>query len=195
MLAYPGLVHLDLPWPGKAMLAGPGCAIVWRLREVSKLVERSDRRVQFTRVQRDLGLADRVANQRLAATARAIGGTVAIPADPGIDVMAGLPPTEDQIAAADVLRASDQSAKAIFVASLAQAVSGQKFSAIITEFPRDLRGFPADLPIYYYECPQAPLDGVLSVPFSANAKALPVSVWLPIGRGPSCAAVARTLES
>ena len=139
--------------------------------------------------------ADRIADQRLVAAARALGGTVAIPADPGIAVMAGLPPTEDQVAAADVLHASDQSAKAIFTTSLARAVATQKFSGIITEFYRDLRGFPTDLPRYYHQCPQAPLDGVLSVPFSANARALPVSVWLPIGHGPSCAAVVRTLES
>ena len=138
---------------------------------------------------------DRVADQRLAAAVRALGGTVAIPADPGVAVLAGLPPTEDQIAAADVLHASDQGAKAIFTDSLAQAVSAQEFSGIITEFGRDLRGFPADLPRYYHQCPQAPLDGALSVPFSANAEALPVSVWLPIGHGPSCEALARTLES
>jgi hypothetical protein len=139
--------------------------------------------------------ADRVADQRLAAATRALGGTVAIPADPGIAVMAGQPATEDQVAAADVLRASDQPPKTIFMASLARAVAGQKFSGIITEFHRDLRGFPADLPRYYHRCPQSPLDGALSVPFSANARALPVSVWLPIGHQPSCAAVARALES
>ena len=93
------------------------------------------------------------------AAARLLGGTVAIPADPGIAVSAGLPPTEDQVAAADVLRASDQSAKAVFMASLARAVATEKYSAIITEFHGDLRGFPADLPIYYYECPQMPRDG------------------------------------
>jgi Dolichyl-phosphate-mannose-protein mannosyltransferase len=139
--------------------------------------------------------ADRVAQQRLTAAARVLGGTVAIPADPGIAVAAGLPPTEDQVAAADVLRASDNPPKAIFMASLAQAVASQEYSGIITEFDRDLRGFPADLPLYYYRCPQSPLDGALSVPFSANAQAVPVSVWLPIGRQPSCAAVARALES
>jgi hypothetical protein len=139
--------------------------------------------------------ADRIAEQRLVAAVRALGGTVAIPAAPEIAVMAGLPPTEDQVAAADVMHASDQSAKTIFVTSLAQAVAAQKFSGIITEFYWDLRGFPVDLPRYYHRCPQAPLDGVLSVPFSANAKALPVSVWLPIGHGPSCATVVRMLES
>jgi hypothetical protein len=139
--------------------------------------------------------ADRIAGQRLVTAARALGGTVAVPAAPEIAVTAGLPPTEDMVAAADVLHASDQSAKTIFTTSLAQAVAAQKFSAIITEFYWDLRGFPVDLPRYYHRCPQMPLDGVLSVPFSANAKALPVSVWLPIGRGPSCAAVVRMLDS
>lgn len=143
--------------------------------------------------------ADRTANQRLTAAARALGGTVAIPADPGIAVLAGLPPTEDQVAAANVLNASDANAKAMYWGSLARAVSAQQYSAIITEYRRDLRGFPADLRRYYYRCPQAPVDGAVSVPFSASsepfADALPISVWLPIGHGPSCASVARTLES
>jgi 4-amino-4-deoxy-L-arabinose transferase-like glycosyltransferase len=137
--------------------------------------------------------ADRVANQRLVAVARELGGTVAIPADPGVAVTAGLPPTEDQVAAADVLRASDHGPKTIFEASLARAVATQRFSGIITEFSGDLRGFPADLPQYHL-CPQTPPDGVLSVPFAANATPLPVSVWLPNGHGPSCAAITRTLE-
>ena len=137
---------------------------------------------------------DRVAYQRLVAAARSLGGVVAIPADPSVAVAAGLPPTEDQVAAADVLRASDQSPKADLTASLAQAVAAEKFSAIITEFHGDLRGFPADLDLYYYECPQMPPDGLLSVPFSADATAFPTSVWLPIGRESSCAAVMRTLE-
>jgi hypothetical protein len=138
--------------------------------------------------------ADRTAGLRLATAARALGGTVAIPAAPAIAVTAGLPPVEDTVAAADVLQSSDQNAKTIFVTSLARAVAAQQFSGIITEFHRDLRGFPADLPRYYHRCPQTPLDGVLSVPFSANARALPVSVWLPVGHGPSCAAVVRMLE-
>ena len=139
--------------------------------------------------------ADRIAGQRLVTAARALGGTVAIPAAPGIAIMAGLQPAEDQVAAADVLHASEQSPKTIFTASLARAVAAQKFSGIITEFSQDLRGFPADLSRYYHRCPETPLDGVLSVPFSANAKALPVSVWLPTGHGPSCAVVIRMLES
>jgi hypothetical protein len=138
---------------------------------------------------------ERLADQRLVAAARSLGGTVAIPADPGIAVTAGLSPTEDQVAAADVLRASDQSAKEVFMASLTRTVAAEKYSAIITEFYRDLRGFPADLPRYYHECPRMPLDGARSVPFAENQQALGVSVWLPIGRGPSCAAVTRMLGS
>ena len=139
--------------------------------------------------------ADRIADQRLVTAARALGGTVAIPAAPAIAIMAGQQPAEDQVAAADVLRSSAQSAKTIFTTSLAQAVAAQKFSGIFTEFFHDLRGFPTDLSRYYHRCPQAPLDGLSSVPFSANARALPVSVWLPTGHGPSCAVVIRILES
>jgi hypothetical protein len=139
--------------------------------------------------------ADRVAGQRLTATAWALGGTVAIPADPGIAVAAGLPLTEDTIAAADVWNSTFQRPKTVFMTSLTQAVAGQRYSAIITQFQRDLRGFPADLPRYYHLCPQTLLDGALSVPFPPNATAYPVSVWLPIGHGPSCAAVARMLDS
>jgi dolichyl-phosphate-mannose-protein mannosyltransferase len=139
--------------------------------------------------------ADRVAGQRLAAATRALGGTVAIPADPGIAVAAGLPPTEDTVAAADVWRSSAQNPKTLFMTSLTRAVAGQRFNGIITEFHRDLRGFPADLPRYYHRCPQTLLDGALSVPFPPNANtAFAVSVWLPNGHGPSCAAVARMLE-
>jgi hypothetical protein len=138
--------------------------------------------------------ADLVADQRLVATARALGGTVAIPADPGAAIIAGRPPTEDQVAAADVLHAAGQRAKADLTGSLAQAVAARKYSAIITEFGGDLRGFPADLGRYYRRCPQTPLDGLLSVPFAANAQALPVTVWLPTGQG-SCAAVARILQT
>ena len=138
--------------------------------------------------------ADLVADQRLVATARALGGTVAIPADPGAAITAGRPPTEDQVAAADVLHAAGQQAKADLTGSLAQAVNARKYSAIITEFGGDLRGFPTDLGSYYRRCPQTPPDGLLSVPFAANGQALPVRVWLPIGQG-SCAAVARTLQT
>jgi hypothetical protein len=138
--------------------------------------------------------SDLAAGQRLEATARALGGTVSIPADPGVAIMAGVSPGEDQVAAADVVRATDQPPKTMFMTSLTQAVAAQEFSGIITEYARDLRGFPADLRSYYHPCPQSPLDGLQSVPFAANTEPLHVSLWLPIGRGLSCAAAARTLE-
>jgi hypothetical protein len=139
--------------------------------------------------------ADLAADQRLTAVTRALGGTVAIPDDPGIALMAGRPTSQDHIASTDVQRASDGHAKTLFMTSLTHAVHTQQYSAIITEYRRDLQGYPADLPDYYRKCPQTPWDGLLSIPFSAGAKPLPVTVWLPIGHGPSCATVARTLES
>jgi hypothetical protein len=130
---------------------------------------------------------------RLAAGLRALGGTVAVPADPALAVMAGLPAIEDQFAAVDVLRASDPAAKAIFTRSVARAVATQRFSVIITEIDGDLRGFPADLTDYYHRCPQMPLLGIPPAPFRESAAVQPVSVWLPVGRG-SCAAAARALD-
>jgi hypothetical protein len=136
--------------------------------------------------------ADRTAGARLTAGLRALGGTVAIPADPALAVMAGLPAVEDQLAAVDVLRASDPAAKASFTNSVASAVAAKRFTAIITEIDGDLRGFPADLPRYYHRCPQMPLAGIQPAPFRRGPGVAPVSVWLPVGHG-SCAAVARAL--
>jgi Dolichyl-phosphate-mannose-protein mannosyltransferase len=136
--------------------------------------------------------ADRAAGLRLAAGLRALGGTVAVPADPALAVMAGLPEVEDQFAAVDVLRASDPSAKAAFTRSVARAVATRRFTMIITVIDGDLRGFPPDLPRYYHRCPQMPLAGIPPAPFRMSAAIQPVSVWLPIGGG-SCAAAARAL--
>jgi hypothetical protein len=124
-----------------------------------------------------------------------LGGTVAIPGDPGLALMAGLPEVEDQVAAADVLGASDQAAKTIFTASVARAVSTRRFSAIITEMTGDLRGFPADLSRYYRLCPKMPLAGAPPDPYGpvAVARERPVSVWLPDGHG-SCAATIRAIS-
>jgi hypothetical protein len=139
--------------------------------------------------------ADLAADQRLTATVRTLGGTVAIPDDPVVALMAGRPLTQDHVASTDVQRASDGYAKTLFMTSLTHAVHALQYSAIITEYRRDLQGYPADLPDYYHKCPQTPWDGLLSIPFSASAEPLPVTVWLPIGHGPSCAAVTRMLES
>jgi hypothetical protein len=136
--------------------------------------------------------ADRAAGSRLTSGLRALGGTIAIPADPALALMAGLPEVEDQLAAVDVLRASDPAAKADFTRSVADEVAAQGFSAIVTEVDGDLRGFPADLPRYYRRCPQMPLAGIQPAPFRPSAQVQPVSVWLPAGHG-SCAAVARAL--
>jgi len=139
--------------------------------------------------------ADRAVGLRLVMAVRKLGGTVAIPADPGLALTAGLPAVEDQIAAADVLRGNDQTAMAAFTGSVAAAVAARRFSAIITELPRDLRGFPGDLPRYYQLCLQMPLAGVPPAPFSPGPGGLgrSVSVWVPFG-GASCAAAARALE-
>ncbi|MCW2929105.1 MAG: hypothetical protein JWM19_67 [Actinomycetia bacterium] len=136
--------------------------------------------------------ADRAAGLRLTAGLRALGGTIAIPADPALALMAGLPEVEDQLATVDVLRASDPAAQASFTRSVATAVASQRFTVIITEINGDLRGFPADLSRYYRRCPQMPLAGVQPAPFRRGTGVQPVSVWLPVGHG-SCAAVARAL--
>jgi hypothetical protein len=139
--------------------------------------------------------ADRAVGTRLTAGVRALGGTVAISGDPGLGLMAGLPEVEDQIAAADILRASDRTAIRIFTHSIASAVAARRFSAIITEQDPDLRGFPPDLPRYYRRCPQMLLADVPPALFRpiADSVSRPVSVWLPVGRG-SCAMAVRVLD-
>ena len=138
---------------------------------------------------------DRAVGQRLVMAVRELGGTVAIPADPGLALTAGLPAVEDQIAAADVLHGKDRAAIVAFTDSVAAAVATRRFSAIITELPKDLRGFPPDLPRYYQLCPQMPLAGVPPAPFSPGpgGEGHSVSVWVPVG-GESCAAAVRALE-
>ena len=139
--------------------------------------------------------ADRAAGLRLAAGLKVLGGTVAIPGNPGLALMAGLPEVEDQVAAADVLGASDRAARTIFTGSLARAVATRQFTAIITEMTGDLRGFPADLSRYYRLCPQMPLAGAPPDPYGpvAVARERPVSVWLPEGHG-SCTATIRAIN-
>ncbi len=139
--------------------------------------------------------ADRSAGERLLAGLRAIGGTVAVPADPALSMMAGMAPVAHLDAAADVLRASDQTAIASFRRSAAQAVAGSAFSAIITDGPRPPFGDPRSLSRYYHRCPQPLLAGVRAGVFVpvAGAKMRPEYVWLPQG-GDSCATAARLLD-
>jgi 4-amino-4-deoxy-L-arabinose transferase-like glycosyltransferase len=139
--------------------------------------------------------ADRAVGARLTAGLRALGGTVAVPADPGLDLIAGQPAVAHQGAVADVLRATDRNAIASFTRSAARAVAGQRFSAIIIERTDDLADFPSDLNRYYRRCPQMLLSDVPSAWFRppAGARVRPVWVWLPVGRG-SCAAAAAALS-
>lgn len=137
--------------------------------------------------------ADTAVGLRLQAAARAMGGPVAIPADPGTALLAGLPATEDQVAAADILRASDPGPKAMFTASIARAVRARQYAAIFTQLGQDLRGYPAHLTRYYRRCPETLTAGLPPAPFRPGTAEWTVSVWLPAGRG-SCAAATRLLS-
>ena len=139
--------------------------------------------------------ADRAVGARLTAGLRALGGTVAVPADPGLDLIAGRPTVAHQGAVADVLRATDRTAIASFTGSAARAVASQRFSAIVVELNTDLAGFPSDLNRYYRRCPQMLLSAVPTGWFRpvTGARARPAWVWLPVGRG-SCAVAAAVLS-
>jgi hypothetical protein len=137
---------------------------------------------------------DRAVGLRLTAGLRALGGTIAIPADPGLSIMAGLPAVAHQSAADDVLRASGTAA-ASFARSAVRAVAAQRFSAIVTEYARPPREFPPGLARYYRRCPQMLLAGLPSWLFQPvdGIQARPAYVWLPVGRG-SCAETIRALD-
>ncbi len=139
--------------------------------------------------------ADRAAGQQLIAGMRALGGTIAVPADPGLSVLAGMTPTAHEDAAHDVLRATDQTAIASFRRSAAAAVTAHRFSAIITDGPGLPLGYPPSLDQYYRRCPQLLLAGVPAALFRpvAGVDTRPASVWLPRGGG-SCQAVVGLLD-
>jgi hypothetical protein len=138
---------------------------------------------------------DRAVGWRLTSGMRAVGGTIAVPSDPGLGLLAGLPAVAHQGAADDVLRASDPAGRAIFETSAARAVAARRFSAIMTENAGPPDGFPRDLMRYYRRCPQTLLSGVPPAVFQAVAgpPGRPVYVWLPAG-GASCAATVRALD-
>ena len=138
--------------------------------------------------------ADRAAGQRLTAGIRALGGTVAIPTDPGLGLLAGRPAVAHQGATDDILRASDPAIIASFRRSAARAVAARRFSAIVTENAAPPDGFPADLGRYYRRCPQALLPGVPQTVFQpvAGPPGRPAYLWLPDGA--SCAAGVRVLK-
>jgi hypothetical protein len=134
--------------------------------------------------------ADRAAGSRLVAGIRAVGGTVAVPADPGLALLAGLPAAvAHQGAADDVLRASGAAGRADFISSAARAVAARRFSVIITESTGPPDGFPRDLTRYYHRCPRPLLAGVPPAVFRrvAGPPGRPAYIWLPTGA--SCATV------
>jgi len=139
--------------------------------------------------------ADRSVGERVLAGLRAIGGTVAVPGDPGLSLMAGMAPAAQEDAAHDVLRASDQAAIDSFRRSAARAVTGRRFSAIITGSPGPPFANPASLSRYYHRCAQPLLAGVPAGVFVpvAGADVRPEYVWLPRG-GVSCATAVRLLD-
>jgi hypothetical protein len=139
--------------------------------------------------------ADRAVGERLIAGMRALGGTVAVPADPGLSLMAGMAPVAHQDAAYDVLRASDQAAIAGFRRSATEAVAARRFSAVITDGPGQPFANPPSLSRYYYQCPQPLLAGIPAALFLpvAGAKVRPMYVWLPRGAG-SCATAVSLLD-
>jgi hypothetical protein len=142
--------------------------------------------------------ADRAVGERLIAGMRALGGTIAVPADPGLNVLAGMTPTAHEDAAHDVLRATDQPAIASLRRSAANAIAAHRFSAIITDGPGLPAGYPPSLSRYYRQCPQPLLAGVPAALFRpvAGVDVRPASVWLPrLPRaGNSCPAVLRLLD-
>ena len=139
---------------------------------------------------------DRAAGDRLVAGLRSLGGTVAVPTDPGLSLLAGLTPVAHQDAAYDVLRASDQAAIASFTVSAADAVAGRRFSAIITDGPGPPLGYPSSLGRYYRQCPQPLLAGDPAAVFRpvAGVSARPAALWLPLGDSESCQAAVSVLD-
>ena len=138
--------------------------------------------------------ADRTVGQRLVAGIRALGGTVAVPTDPGLSLLAGQSPVAHQDAAYDVLRATDQAAIASFKRSVSAALAAQRFSAVITDSPGWPLGYRPALGRYYQRCPQPLLAGVQAAVFEpvAGIAGRPAFVWVPRGSG-SCPAAVRAL--
>jgi hypothetical protein len=139
--------------------------------------------------------ADRAAGERLLAGMRALGGRIAVPADPGLSLLAGMAPAAQQDAAHDVLRATDQAASTSFRRSVADAVTARRFSAIITDGYGPPLGYPPWLTRYYRLCPQPLLADLPAAVFRpvAGIPIRPAAVWLPRHRG-SCQTAVRTLD-
>jgi hypothetical protein len=139
--------------------------------------------------------ADRAVGERLTAGLRALGGDAAIPADPGLSLLAGMAPAAHQDAAYDVLRGTNQAAIASFRDSTAAAVTARRFSVIVTDGPGPPLGYPSSLSRYYRLCPQPLLAGVPAALFRpvAGISARPAALWLPLGSSVSCQAAVNIL--
>jgi hypothetical protein len=141
--------------------------------------------------------ADRAVGERFTAGLRALGGTVAIPGDPGLSVLAGMTPAAaHEDAAYDVLRGSDLTAIASFSGSVEHAIATDQYSAIILDSQTPPVGYQPWLSLYYRECPQPLLADVPAAEFRPVAGGItsrPLALWLPQGRG-SCPAAVSLLD-
>ncbi|MER6176530.1 glycosyltransferase family 39 protein [Streptosporangium sp. NPDC001681] len=138
--------------------------------------------------------AERRVGDRLRAWAAGFDGPVAVFSDPGLIMAAGLPPVAHRAAVHDVLRGTDRAARGELERSIARAVAGRRFAAIVVEHPADLDGFPPDLTRYYRPCPERLMADVPDGAFGpiGGSPLRPMTLWLPLGRG-SCAEAARRL--
>jgi hypothetical protein len=183
-----------MPSSGSALGSGTS----WRVTMASAVLVLAQVAVLLTGLRPSQAIptaADRSVGERVLAGLRAIGGTVAVPADPPLSMTAGMAPVAQEDAAHDVLRASNQAAIASFRRSAADAVAERRFSAIITGGPGAPFANPPSLGRYYHRCPQPLLAGVPAGVFVpvAGAKVRPEYVWLPRG-GDSCATAVRLLD-
>ncbi|MCW2912770.1 MAG: hypothetical protein JWN52_838 [Actinomycetia bacterium] len=138
--------------------------------------------------------ADRRVGDQLRAWLRGFGGPVAVFSDPGLLLLAGLPPVAHRAAASDILRGTSRTAQARLRRSIGSAVTERRFAAIVVEQRADQQGFPPHLTRYYRRCPQKLLAAVPNKVFRpvAGLPVRPMTLWLPAGRG-SCEAAVRRL--
>jgi len=129
--------------------------------------------------------AGRAAGMRLIAGMRALGGDVAVPADPSLSLQAGMTPSAVKGAVYDVVRATDKAGIASYAHSAAAAVKARQFSAIISSGNGKPLYNPPHLLEYYQECLQPLPTGpaTLLTPAGRNQPG-PAVVWIP--RGASC---------
>ena len=119
--------------------------------------------------------ADRAAGERLVAGMRALGGDVAVPAEPAMSLLAGMAPAAHPQAVLDVLHATDKTAIASFRNSAEKAITTHKFSAIIDDAPGPPLFNPHALHRDYQQCAQLP---ALLIPVAGHS-ARPAVVWIP----------------